>query len=198
MSKRIFDVVVSVVVLVLTAPLSFAAAIAILLSSPGPLIFRQQRVGLHGRTFDILKFRTMRPAQPGASEITVGEDNRIVPIGRTLRKWKIDELPQLVNVLRGEMSLVGPRPEVPSYVALYPAEARSLIQSVRPGITDRASIKYRNESAILANQPDSLAYYRDVILPDKLALGIEYARRASLIEDIRIILSTARSLLDGK
>lgn len=193
--KRVFDIVGSALLLAATAPILLAAAIAVRRSSPGPVIFRQVRVGRYGRPFSILKFRTMRPAAQPGLEITVGQDNRITPIGAVLRKWKIDELPQLVNVLRGEMSLVGPRPDVPSYVARYPEDLRQRILSVRPGITDPASIKYRNENDLLADQTDPERYYLDVIMPDKLALGAAYAARPTLVGDIRIILATLRSVV---
>lgn len=188
--KRAFDIVVSALLLMATAPILLVAAIAVRRSSPGPVIFRQVRVGQHGCPFKILKFRTMRPVTEPGREITVGQDNRITPIGAVLRKWKIDELPQLVNVLRGDMSLVGPRPDVPSYVARYPDELRRRVLSVRPGITDPASIKYRNENELLAGQPDPERFYLDVIMPDKLALGAAYAMRPTLAGDIRIILAT--------
>ncbi len=189
------DIGVSLSLLVVAAPIALAAAVAVRATSKGPVIFRQQRVGRHGRRFDILKFRTMRASRPGDSEITVGDDPRITRVGRFLRRSKIDELPQLINVLLGEMSLVGPRPEVPSFVAQYPEELRRMIQSVRPGITDRASIKYRHENDLLARQPDPDAFYREVILPDKLAMGAAYARRHSLAEDVRILAATVRTVL---
>lgn len=193
--KRIFDIIVSALLLMATWPILIGAAIAVRRSSPGPVIFRQVRVGRHGRLFKILKFRTMCPATRPSREITVGQDDRITPIGAVLRKWKIDELPQLINVLRGDMSLVGPRPDVPSYVARYPEELRSRVLSVRPGITDPASIKYRNENELLAYQPDPERYYLDVIMPDKLELGAAYAKDPTLAGDIRIILATIRAVL---
>ncbi|ODP39096.1 sugar transferase [Sphingomonas turrisvirgatae] len=196
--KRAFDIVVSALLLLATAPILLVAAIAVRRSSPGPVIFRQVRIGQHGRPFNIFKFRTMRPATEPGREITVGQDNRITPIGAVLRKWKIDELPQLVNVLRGDMSLVGPRPDVPSYVARYPDELRRRVLSVRPGITDPASIKYRNENDLLAGQPDPERYYLDVIMPDKLALGAAYATRPTLTGDIRIILATLRTVVTDR
>lgn len=198
MIKRLFDLVVGTTLLVVTAPVMLVAAIAVRLSSPGPAVFRQRRVGRHGREFDILKFRTMRLAREPGREITVSQDSRITPVGATLRKWKIDELPQLLNVVRGEMSLVGPRPDVPSYVARYPENLRRAVQSVRPGITDRASIKYRNENDLLAGQADPERYYLDVILPDKLALGAAYAARPTVTEDIRIIMATLRSVVGDR
>lgn len=190
--KRVFDIVVSSCLIVLTLPLMVIAFPIVALSSPGPLLYRQQRVGLGGRPFDILKFRTMRPAPPeGGRSITVGSDSRITPGGQFLRHWKIDELPQLFNVLIGEMSLVGPRPEVPEYVAHIPAADRAAIQSVRPGVTDLASIKYRHEAELLGQADDPEMYYIDVILKEKARLGAEYANRHSLAGDLVIIFKTA-------
>lgn len=195
MMKRLVDVLVSAFLLIATAPLMLVAAIAVRRSSPGPVIFRQQRVGRGGKPFNILKFRTMGPATATDREITVGNDRRITPIGATLRKWKIDELPQLINVLRGDMSLVGPRPDVPSYVARYPEDLRAKVLSVRPGITDLASIKYRNENELLAAQSDPDRYYLEVIMLDKLRMGAAYAERPGIAQDLRIILATVRSVL---
>ena len=195
MMKRLVDVLVSAILLVVTVPLMLVAAIAVRRSSPGPVIFRQQRVGRGGKSFNILKFRTMGPATATDREITVGNDRRITPIGAVLRKWKIDELPQLINVLRGDMSLVGPRPDVPSYVARYPEDLRAKVLSVRPGITDLASIKYRNENELLAVQSDPDRYYLEIIMLDKLRMGASYAERPSVGQDLRIIVATVRSVL---
>ncbi|MCY1164804.1 UDP-glucose:undecaprenyl-phosphate glucose-1-phosphate transferase [compost metagenome] len=195
MLKRLIDVTASAIVLLVTLPFLVAAALAVRFSSPGPILFRQPRVGRNGRVFEILKFRTMRVAQDTTNAITVGRDPRITPVGHFLRQSKIDELPQLVNVLRGDMSLVGPRPEVPHYVALYPDDLRRRILSVRPGITDRASIKYRNEAELLVRQPDPDAYYRSVIMPDKLQIAAHYADRVSVAEDIRVILDTLKAVI---
>ena len=194
--KRIFDLLVSGILLITTAPILLVVAIAVRLSSAGPVIFCQQRVGRHGRLFNILKFRTMRVASAGR-EITVANDARITPLGGLLRKWKLDELPQLVNVMRGDMSLVGPRPDVPSYVERYPDELRRQVLTVRPGITDLASIKYRNENELLAQQADPDRYYVEVIMPDKLAMGAAYAANVTLINDMRIIVATIRSVIAG-
>ncbi len=195
MMKRLMDLLVSILLLIATAPLMLVAAIAVRRSSPGPVIFRQQRIGRGGRPFNILKFRTMGPAGATDREITVGNDRRITPVGAVLRKWKIDELPQLLNVLRGDMSLVGPRPDLPSYVARYPDDLRARVLSVRPGITDPASIKYRNENELLARQSDPDRYYLDVIMPDKLRMGAAYAERSGIAEDLRIIVATIRSVV---
>lgn len=195
MLKRAIDLTVSAIVLLLTLPILLAAGLAVRFSSPGPILFRQHRIGRNGTVFEILKFRTMRVAQDTTNAITVGRDPRITPVGHFLRQSKIDELPQLVNVLRGDMSLVGPRPEVPHYVALYPDDLRRRILSVRPGITDRASIKYRNEAELLACQPDPDGYYRSVIMPDKLQLAAHYADCVSVAEDVRVILDTVKAVL---
>ncbi len=194
MLKRAIDLTVSTIVLLLALPFLMAAALAVRFSSPGPILFRQCRVGRDGNVFEILKFRTMRVALDTTNAITIGRDSRITPVGHFLRQSKIDELPQLVNVLRGDMSLVGPRPEVPHFVELYPDDVRRKILSIRPGITDRASIKYRNEAELLARQPDPDGYYRSVILPDKMRLAAQYADRMSVAEDIRVIFDTMKAV----
>jgi len=189
--KRLFDLTVAGAGLLVLAPLLVVIAIAIAATSRGPVLFRQQRVGLHGRPFEILKFRTMAHA-PDASGalITVAGDRRITGVGRALRASKLDELPQLFNVVLGDMSLVGPRPEVPRYVALYPPDVAHRILSVRPGITDEASILFRNESEILAAADDAERAYVEELLPRKLALHLRYAEHHSLAGDIGIILRT--------
>ncbi|MFG6464918.1 sugar transferase [Roseateles sp. DXS20W] len=192
MAKRLFDLICSGLGLLLLWPVLLAAALWIKLDSPGPVLFRQTRVGRHGVPFTIHKFRTMRAA-PGA-QITVGEDPRITRAGRLLRASKLDELPQLWDVLRGVMSLVGPRPEVPRYVALYPAELREVVLSVRPGITDPASLCFRNESELLAKATDPEREYVEVVLPAKLRLAADYVHSASLIGDVRLILATLGAL----
>lgn len=194
MLKRAIDLTVSAIALLLALPFLMAAALAVRFSSPGPILFRQCRVGRNGNVFEILKFRTMRVAHDTTNAITIGRDSRITPVGHFLRQSKIDELPQLVNVLRGDMSLVGPRPEVPHFVELYPDDVRYRILSIRPGITDRASIKYRNEAELLARQSDPDGYYRSVILPDKMRLAAQYADRVSVAEDIRIIFDTLKAV----
>jgi len=196
MAKRLFDIICSLIGLILTSPVLATAAIAVRLDSPGPILFRQRRVGLNGRTFLIHKFRTMStaPEQGEAAQITVGADPRITRVGRFLRHYKLDELPQLYDVLRGEMSLVGPRPEVPKYVEHYPAEIREQVLSIRPGITDRSSILFRNESDLLAKEADPEAYYVQHILPVKLGHHLEYVRSASVWEDVKIIVATLRAI----
>ena len=166
MGKRLFDIACSATALLLLCPVLLAVALWVRMDSPGPVIFRQQRVGRGGRLFSIFKFRTMRVgAEAAGLPLTVGDDTRITQAGAWLRRSKVDELPQLVNVLWGDMSLVGPRPEVPRYVALYPADLRETVLSVRPGITDLASLAYRNESALLAHSADPERTYAEEILP---------------------------------
>ena len=194
MIKRLFDIVASGLGLLLLSPLLIAVALWIKLDSRGPVLFRQDRVGRFGRPFLIHKFRTMRVDNAGL-QITVGEDTRITAAGRFLRASKLDELPQLWDVLRGAMSLVGPRPEVPRYVALYPAALREVVLSVRPGITDLASLEYRDESAVLARSVDPERAYVEEVMPAKLALSVRYVREASLLGDLRLILATVAAIL---
>lgn len=191
MAKRIFDAVSALMALIVLSPVFLIIALAILLTSPGPVFFRQERIGRGGATFRIIKFRTMRNDAPATRRvITVAGDARITALGAILRRFKLDELPQLINVAAGDMSLVGPRPEVAHYVALWPAADRDVILSVRPGITDPASIKFRNEGEILASYPDPEAAYRDVILPEKASLYANYVRTASFAGDISLIFKT--------
>jgi len=193
--KRLFDIVAAGLGLLLLWPVLLAAAVWVKLDSPGPALFRQTRVGRLGVPFTIHKFRTMRVA-PGAA-ITVGADPRITRAGQVLRQTKLDELPQLWDVLRGAMSLVGPRPELPKYVELYPAELRERVLSVRPGITDPASLAFSHEAELLAAAADPEREYREVILPAKLRLSADYASRASLLTDLGLILATLRRVLRG-
>lgn len=188
MIKRLFDIVCSALGLLLLLPVLLSIATWVRLDSPGPALFRQTRVGRFGRPFTIHKFRTMRVA-PGA-DITVGMDPRITLAGRWLRASKLDELPQLWDVLRGAMSLVGPRPELPHYVALYPADLREQVLAVRPGITDPASLDFSHEAEQLAAAADPEREYREVILPAKLRLSAAYAEQANLWTDLRLILRT--------
>lgn len=188
MAKRLFDVICSALGLVVLSPLLLLAAVWVRLDSPGPALFRQTRVGRHGVPFTIHKYRTMR-VEPGAA-LTVGADPRITRSGHWLRATKFDELPQLWDVLCGAMSLVGPRPELPHYVDLYPAELRDKVLAVRPGITDPASLAFSREAELLAAAADPEREYREVILPAKLRLSAQYAARANLLTDLRLILAT--------
>lgn len=195
MPKRLFDMCLAALGLVLLAPLLLAVALWVVWDSPGPALFRQQRVGRAGKPFRIFKFRTMHPrAEAAGPAITIGADARITRAGHWLRRTKIDELPQLCNVLLGQMSFVGPRPEVPHYVALYPDDVRDLVLSVRPGITDRASIEFRDESTLLGQSSDPERTYVEQILPIKLRYAAEYARSHTLWTDLQIIARTAAVL----
>jgi len=195
LGKRLFDILASAMGLLLLSPLLLGVAVWVRLDSPGPALFRQTRVGRHGAPFTIHKFRTMR-VEAGAA-ITVGADPRITRSGRLLRQAKLDELPQLWDVLRGAMSFVGPRPELPRYVELYPAEIRERVLSVRPGITDPASLAFSHEAELLAAAADPEREYREVILPAKLRLSAGYAASASLATDLRLILRTLGRVLRG-
>lgn len=198
MSKRLFDLAAAGAGLLLLAPLLLLLALWIKLDSKGPVLFRQQRVGRHGVPFDILKFRTMAARAPGSDagrQLTVGHDPRITRAGRLLRASKLDELPQLINVLQGTMSLVGPRPEVPRYVDCYPAAVRATVLSVAPGITDLASILYKEESAILGRALDPERAYVETILPVKLAYYQRYVCEQSFWLDLRIIFRTLAAVL---
>lgn len=196
MGKRLFDIACAATALLLLCPVLLAVALWVRLDSPGPVIFRQQRVGRGGRLFSIFKFRTMRVgAEAAGLPLTVGADARITRAGAWLRRSKVDELPQLVNVLCGDMSLVGPRPEVPRYVALYPADLRETVLSVRPGITDLASIAYRCENALLARSDDPERTYAEEILPVKLQYASQYVERRSLWLDVKILVHTALAVL---
>lgn len=196
MTKRLFDVLGAAAALVVLSPLLVVAGLAIKAGSPGPVFFRQTRVGLGGRSFDILKFRTMHHAiEPGGMQVTAGNDPRITKEGRWLRRWKIDELPQLINVLAGQMSLVGPRPEVPRYAAMWPPDLRPLILSVRPGLTDPATLQFLDEEKILARSADPESLYTREVLPAKAAVYAEYVRNRSFGGDLRVLARTAAKLL---
>ena len=196
MGKRWFDVIVSTAALLLLWPLFAVIALAIRLDSPGPVFFRQERVGRFGVPFRIHKFRTMvdDPALQGR-QITVGDDPRITRVGAVLRRTKLDELAQLIDVLQGTMSLVGPRPEVPRYVQQYPAPVRDKVLSVRPGITDLASIEYRRESELLACSADPERTYVQEVLPRKLHYAQQYVEHATLWTDVRLLARTLQGLL---
>jgi lipopolysaccharide/colanic/teichoic acid biosynthesis glycosyltransferase len=192
--KRAFDVTAAALGLAVLWPLMIAAALAVRLDSPGDILFVQERVGRHFRRFKLYKFRTMiaAPAVSGPA-ITASGDPRITRVGRLLRGSKLDEIPQLVNVLKGDMSLVGPRPEVPAYVELFERDYREIL-TVRPGITDLASIKYRHEATLLAASSDPQREYLARILPDKIDLAKQYVRRASFALDLRLITQTLIAL----
>jgi lipopolysaccharide/colanic/teichoic acid biosynthesis glycosyltransferase len=196
MAKRLFDLVASGLGLLLLAPMLLAIALAIKLESPGPVFFRQERVGRFGKTFRIHKFRTMvTDAERRGLQITVGADARVTRVGGVLRKYKLDELAQLIDVFVGDMSLVGPRPEVPRYVACYPADVRAIVLSVPPGITDWASIEFKEENAMLGGAVDAERVYVEEILPVKLGYYVRYVRERSFMMDVRIILATLAAVV---
>ena len=192
--KRCLDLVVAIVLLLVLSPVLAVAAIAVKCSGSGPIFFRQVRVGRGGKPFDILKFRTMRTTRSPGPLITGAGDPRVTRVGRVLRRWKVDELPQLVNVLRGEMSFVGPRPEVPRYVDMFAEQYRELL-AVRPGITDIASMAFRDEETLLGRSSNPEDLYVREILPRKLALSHAYVRRRSFGLDLRLIARTVATIL---
>ena len=196
MAKRVFDLLGAGLALLLLSPLMLAIAAAIKLDSRGPVFFRQQRVGRHGVPFLIHKFRTMVADAPQCGPaLTVGADARITRVGHWLRRTRLDELPQLIDVLAGPMSLVGPRPEVPMYVAHYPAALRERALSVRPGITDPSSLLYLNEAELHARAADPEREYIEVILPRKLQCAADYAAQANLRSDVVVLVRTLRLLI---
>lgn len=195
MMKRAFDLVSSVVGLILLSPLMVAIGILVKRDSEGPAIFKQERVGMGGKPFTLLKFRTMATAPvPAGPLVTASTDTRITKLGARLRVAKLDELPQLINVARGEMSIVGPRPEVARYVAMWSDVNRRIILSVRPGITDPVTLQLRQEEQLLAAQVDPEAFYVQDLLPRKAAAYMEYAQHRSLRGDVRTILATLASV----
>ena len=188
--KRIFDLICSTLGLIILSPILIIIAIRIKTDSDGPVFFKQIRIGEKNREFEILKFRTMVvDAEKLGRQITVGNDSRITKIGAFLRKYKLDELPQLINVFKGDMSLVGPRPEVPRYVKLYNNEQKKVLE-VKPGITDLASIRYRDENDLLGEAENPDEFYINIIMPDKLALNLEYINKNNIFLDIYIIFKT--------
>ena len=194
MIKRIFDLCAAGLGLLLLSPLLLVIALWIKLDSPGPVFFRQERVGRHGVPFRIHKFRSMRSGVPGLP-LTVGSDPRITRVGTWLRAKRLDELPQLIDVLQGTMSLVGPRPEVPRYVAHYPDALRDVVLAVRPGITDPSSLDFLDEASLLAAAADPEREYIERILPIKLQRAARYARQATPWSDLAVLLRTLRRLL---
>lgn len=194
-AKRVLDLVLTIPGLIVLSPFLLVIMILIKLSSPGPVFFCQERVGRYGKIFKIFKFRTMiTNAESYGKQITVGDDFRITKIGRILRKYKIDELPQLINVIRGEMSLVGPRPEVPRYVAEYPESLKEVILSIPPGITDYASIEYKEESKLLSLSENPEETYIKDILPIKCNYYIKYVKEKSIWLDLKLIFLTVREI----
>lgn len=194
MSKRIFDLLSALAGVIVLAPMFMLLALWIKSDSRGPVFFRQQRVGRNGELFNIIKFRTMHDGDHEA-QLTVGNDRRITRVGKFLRRHKLDEFPQLFNVISGTMSLVGPRPEVPRYVNCYPPEVREQVLSVPPGITDWASIYYKEENSLLSRAANPEQAYLDTILPAKLKYNLRYVHERSFWNDIRIIFTTLASLV---
>jgi lipopolysaccharide/colanic/teichoic acid biosynthesis glycosyltransferase len=193
--KRLFDIAVSSIALVVLSPVFLMIALVMKLTSPGPLLYRATRIGQNGKRFKLYKFRSMVvDADKMGPGITASADARVTPIGRILRKTKLDELPQLINVLRGEMSIVGPRPEDPRYVEKYTAEQAHVLD-VKPGITSPASVKYRDEEAIL-NGRDWETKYLTEVMPAKLEIDLDYVKNPSVVRDLRIILRTVQAVLN--
>ena len=193
--KRIFDIVVAGLALIVLAPLLLLIALLIKLDSRGPILFKQERIGKGFRPFSIYKFRTMRDGVHATSSLTIGADPRITRAGKYLRASKIDELPQLLNIVKGDMSLVGPRPEVPQYVELFRQDDEEILK-MRPGITDLASIKYRDEATLLGQSENPQEEYVTRVLPDKINLGKEYIRRSSVFFDLTLMFKTFLRLFD--
>jgi lipopolysaccharide/colanic/teichoic acid biosynthesis glycosyltransferase len=190
--KRVFDLVGALVGLAALSPLMAVIALMLKAEDGGPVFFRQTRIGHRGKPFRVWKFRTMVPdADRRGLPLTVGDDSRVTRIGAWLRRLKLDELPQLLNVVAGHMSLVGPRPEVPRYVGCYSLEQRRVLDLV-PGLTDEATLHYRNESDLLAGGRDPEGLYIEAIMPDKIRLSLAYAQRATIWSDARMILLTLR------
>ncbi|WP_245365475.1 sugar transferase [Chryseobacterium scophthalmum] len=193
--KRIFDIISSIIGLIALSPIFLVLALWIKFDSKGPVFYRQIRVGKKGEDFKIFKFRSMRQGSDKKGLITVGgRDPRVTKSGFYIRKYKLDEFPQLINVLIGDMSIVGPRPEVRKYVNLYTVDQLKVL-SVKPGITDIASIKYRNENEILENAQDPDKMYVEVIMPDKLKYNLEYISKQSIIFDLKLIFLTIKEIL---
>ena len=195
MSKRLFDIIFSFLGLILLLPVFIIVSILIKVDSPGPIFFLQKRVGLHGKCFKIIKFRSMKVNHNDSLTVTLKNDKRITRIGRKLRKYKIDEIPELINVLIGDMSFVGPRPDVPGYTDLLKGNDRNILK-LRPGITSSASIKYSNEEQLLLEQEDPIAYNNDVIFPDKVKMNLNYYENNNIWIDIKIIFATVFTLFE--
>jgi lipopolysaccharide/colanic/teichoic acid biosynthesis glycosyltransferase len=192
---RLFDILFSAIGLIILSPLFVIIWLLIWMESKGPGLFVQERIGLNGKPFGLYKFRSMRTDSESESLITIGDnDHRITRIGHFIRKYKLDELPQLLNVLKGDMSLVGPRPEVRKYVELYTAEQRKVL-NVKPGITDYASIEYVNENELLGNADDPDRVYVEQVMPKKLELNMRYIQDRSLCQYFKIIFLTIKSIV---
>jgi len=192
--KRLFDLLLSLLIILFFFPFGFIISLLILIESPGGVFYKQERVGLYGNPFNLLKFRSMKTGADKKGKLTIGmRDDRITRIGYFIRKYKLDEFPQFINVLKGEMSIVGPRPEVKEYVALYTEEQR-LILNVKPGITDYASITYFRENELLAKSDNPTKTYIEEIMPEKIALNQKYIQRPTVGHDLKIIWLTAKKI----
>ena len=192
--KRLFDICFSLALIIVLLPLAIVVSLWIVFDDFGSPFFVQQRVGLNGKNFGLLKFRSMKKNAESKGQLTVGmKDNRITRSGYFIRKYKIDELPQLINVFLGEMSVVGPRPEVPKYVLLYNEEQQNVL-SIKPGITDFASIEYVRENELLSASSDPEKTYIEEIMPAKLELNLKYLREQSFLTDMKIILQTIKAI----
>lgn len=198
MLKTVFDYVTAVIGLVVLSPLLLITGLLIRILMPGRVFFVQQRVGKEGKEIGVIKFRTMEEASgTEGGDIHIGDYSRVTPLGKILRRTKIDELPQLINVLRGEMSVVGPRPEVRKWTSVYP-DLWAVVHRVKPGVTDSASVEFVNEEKILAASPDPERTYREEILPRKLELYVSYVNNHSFAGDLRIILHTIKAVITGR
>ena len=195
MTKRLFDIIFSFLGLILLLPLFIIVSILIKVDSPGPIFFLQKRVGLNGKCFKIIKFRSMKVNHNDSLTVTLKNDKRITRIGRKLRKYKIDEIPELMNVLIGDMSFVGPRPDVPGFADLLKGNDRNILK-LRPGITSSASIKYSKEEELLLAQEDPIAYNNDVIFRDKVKMNLNYYENNNIWIDIKIIFATLFTLFE--
>jgi lipopolysaccharide/colanic/teichoic acid biosynthesis glycosyltransferase len=195
MTKRIFDIIVTLIVGIFLFPIAIIVSIMILLECGGGVFFKQERIGLHGKPFYLWKFRTMKQNAETRGQLTIGmKDDRITKLGTFLRKYKLDEIPQLLNVLSGEMSLVGPRPEVKKYVDLYNQEQRKILNA-KPGITDYASLEYFKENEILGNAADPEKAYIEEIMPHKLRINQKFLRSSGLSQDINVLYLTGLRIL---
>jgi len=194
MIKRLFDIIFSFVGIVFLFPVFIIVSILIKIDSSGPVFFVQERVGLNGNLFKIIKFRSMKKNHNNSLTVTLENDKRITRIGKKIRKYKIDEIPELINVFMGDMSFVGPRPDVSGYADLLKGESRNILK-LRPGITSRASIKYANEEMILFNEDDPIAYNNNIIFPDKVKLNLNYYYNNNIWIDIKIIFATLFAVL---
>ena len=195
MTKRLFDIIFSLLGILFLFPVFIFISILIKIDSSGPVFFLQERVGLNGKLFKIIKFRSMKEDHKNSLTVTLENDKRITRIGKKLRKYKIDEIPELINVLVGDMSFVGPRPDVPGYADLLEGNDRNILK-LRPGITSLASVKYSNEEQLLMVQKDPIAYNNDVIFPDKVKMNLNYYENNNIWIDIKIIFATLFTLFE--